>query len=157
MDVPTKVDSNGKTRMLPNTKPYAMRLEEPPKPPRPGLPSTMAIKGMRLGELDTVFDSVNGTITMGGTTFTALEWFEFRYRADLLFERAGRMERVKPSSNPDVEGSSSFLTRNVKTILRLDRGMIQEIPAPNGPYDEAHIEWMKERYSMVITKEEYAN
>ena len=152
-----KVDSNGRTRTLPNVKPYAVRLEEPPKPPRPGLPSTAGIKGMVVGGKYVVFDSVNGTIELAGTVFTAAEWFDFRYRADLMFERAGRFERVKPPGNPDVEGSSSFLTKNVKTILRLDRGMIQEIPAPNGPYDEAHITWMKERYSMVITKEQYGS
>lgn len=157
MVVSPKVDSNGKTRTLPNTKPYAMRLREPRGEPRPGLPNTMAIKGIDVGERHTEFDSVDGVVTIAGTTFTVLEWFEFRYRVDLLFERAGCLERVRPPGNRDTEGSSSFLTKNVKTILRLDRGMIVEIPAPNGPYDEAHIEWVKERYSMLITKEQYGN
>lgn len=158
MNIPTKVklDSNGKSRILPNTKPYAMRLQEPPLPPHGGLPKFMKLR-LEVGEKQIGFDNEEGILTLAGTELTALQWFELRYRIDQLFERAGRLERVRPASNPDTEGSSTFLSRNVRTILRLDRGYIQEIPASNGPYDEEHIAWMKERYSMVITKEQYGN
>lgn len=157
MGISPKVDSNGKVRTMVNTKPSTFRLEEPPKPPRPGLPKTAAVRGMDVAGEHTVFNSVEGTMSIAGTEFTALQWLEFQHRANLMFERAGKLQRVKPAGNPEITGSSSFLTRNVRTILRLDRGMIQEIPAPNGPYDEDHIAWMKERYSMVITKEQYGN
>lgn len=150
MDVQTSVEQ---TRIPMNTKPYAMRLKEPRAEPRPGLPATLQIKA-NVGGTNVGFDNVVGTVTIAGTTMPVLEWFLLSRRIDSMFEAAGLMEKVSPATT-DTSGSSSFLSRNVQTILRLNKGYIKDIPAPTGPYDEEHIAWMKERFSGVITNEEY--
>jgi hypothetical protein len=160
MDVSAEVEPQvveaPQTRRLYNTKPKAWRLKEPPAPPMPGLPAQMVLR-MEVGGKKVAFSNQDGFVVIAGTKFNALGWFDFMHRVNLLFERAGRLDRVKPATNPDIEGSSSFLTKNVRTILRLNKGYIQEIPVSNGPHDEEHIAWMKERFSMVVTREEYSN
>lgn len=87
------------------------------------------------------FTKSTGLLHLAGEDVTYEQWQEISRRINLFFERNGQREKAK-SKDPNA-GTSSFLTRNLREILKRDCGVIKAPPAILKPF-----------YSGVITKED---
>ncbi len=94
-----------------------------------------------VGEKPVGFSESTGTLQLAGKDYGLKDWQELQRRINLLFQRAGLLKMRDKKADPNG-GTSSFLSANLKEILKREDGLIQ-----NAPF------WLKGKYSGVITKE----
>lgn len=123
------------------TVPYAVRVVANPVRPA-GRVMRISLTHVLVGGQPVVFNGETNRLTIAGQEFDLIQWMELRRRIDLVYQRAGLLEKVAPAKS-DVEGrSSSFLTRNWRPITDQQSGTWRKPPW-----------WLRWLYSAVITKE----
>ena len=93
-----------------------------------------------VGGVPVGYTKSTGLLHLAGEDVTYEQWKEISRRINLFFERDGHREKAK-TSDPNA-GTSSFLTRNLREILKRDIGIIKDPPW-----------YLKGRFSGVIGKE----
>jgi len=107
-----------------------------PEPGKISLPKVL-VGGEPVG-----FTKSSGTLHLAGADLTLKEWQEIERRINLFYIRAGMITDPKKSKADPNSGTSSFLSANLKQILKREDGIIKDPPW-----------WLKHLYSGVITKE----
>lgn len=96
-----------------------------------------------VGGLPVGFTKSTGKLHLAGDELTLEQWQEIERRVNLFFYRAGSLKDPRKKSRDDPNsGTSSFLSANLREILRRDEGIIKN--PPRG------LKWL---YSGVITKD----
>lgn len=95
-----------------------------------------------VGGVPVGFTKSTGTLHLAGGDLKMEQWQEIERRINLFFHRAGLLDK-KRNQGDSAAGSSSFLTANLKQILKRDEGLIKEPPF-----------WLRWYCNGVINKQE---
>jgi hypothetical protein len=107
-----------------------------------------SLRGQTIGGQDVGFTPAERLMHIAGEDWTPEQWLALVDRVQKALEREGWVEK-KPLKDYTVDpnsGTSSFLTRNVKKILRMNTGLIQPLPW--------YLKWLSPKYQAIITREE---